>query len=182
MTEPYRKIAFVWEEPAPLITVPDRLFFRAYNETDQLALATLMGQVMSRSLDRSDQKDTLEGDLTQTALAFINEADRDFEYQPEWWQLAFDTTDKLIGFVQPVIFRGCNKGNLEEGTIYHIGVSPEARGRGYVCDLLRKGTLVLQEVGVWRIYCDTDVLNTPMIAAFKNVGYKQDGEPQEKPL
>lgn len=43
-------------------------------------------------------------------------------------------------------------------------------------------TSILQEIGVWRIYCDTDTLNTLMIDAFRSVGYKQFGPPEKKPL
>lgn len=73
-------------------------------------------------------------------------------------------------------------GDLKKSTIYHIGVLPEQRGKGYAAALLRKGTSVLQEIGVWRIYCDTDVFNTPMIDTFREVGYKQFGPAEEKPL
>lgn len=57
-------------------------------------------------------------------------------------------------------------------------VLPERRGNGYAYDLLCQCTRIMQEVGVWRIYCDTDVLNTPMIATFKRAGYQQEGEPK----
>ena len=181
MVEPYRKIAFQWREPRPPIAVPDRLRFRPYTEADWPELTALVGRAMNHSLDRGDQSATARRDATQAATAFIEAAGEGFDYRPEWWQFAYDG-ETLVGFVQPVIFRGGNRGGLAEGTIYYIGVAPEARGRGYVHDLLRKGTRVLQETGVWRIYCDTDELNAPMIAAFEKAGYKQDGEAQERPL
>ena len=71
---------------------------------------------------------------------------------------------------------------LEEATIYYIGVLPEYRGRGFATDLLSKGTRVLQDVGVWRVFCDTDANNLPMISTFKRVGYQQYGEPYQRPL
>ena len=71
---------------------------------------------------------------------------------------------------------------LEEATIYYIGVLPEYRGQGFATDLLLNGTRVLQDVGVWRVFCDTDANNLPMISTFKRVGYQQYGEPYQRPL
>ena len=74
------------------------------------------------------------------------------------------------------------KDGLEEGTIYYIGVLPEYRGLGFASDFLSKGTHTLQTVGIWRVCCDTDANNVPMISAFQRVGYKQYGEPWKRPL
>ena len=95
-----------------------------------------------------------------------------------WWQLAYDADVELVGFVLPVIFPDCAKNGLEEGTVYYIGVLPEKWGEGYAYDLLCQCTHLLQEIGVWRIYCDTDVYNAPMIATFQKAGYVQEGEPK----
>ncbi|BAZ67369.1 GCN5-related N-acetyltransferase [Fischerella sp. NIES-4106] len=61
-------------------------------------------------------------------------------------------------------------------------VLPEYRGFGFANDLLFKGTRVLQNIGVWRVFCDTDVNNLPMISALKRVGYRQYSQPWERPL
>lgn len=103
MKKPYEKIAFVWEEPQPLVAVPERLTFRAYKDADRSALEAVVGRVMDNSLDRSDQKNTSEHDPVQIARTSINDAEKDFDYQLGWWQLAFDE-GSLIGFVQPVVF------------------------------------------------------------------------------
>lgn len=179
---PYEKIPFVWQEPAALVEIPERLTFRAVDHNNLDILVHAVGQAANTSLDRSDQKDTRDADPSLAAEAFIGSAKDHFDYQLSWWQLAFDPRGQLVGFVQPVIYRGCQRDGLEEGTIFYIGVVLEQRGKRYVVDLLRKGTRILQEIGVWRIYCDTDVLNTPMINAFQSVGYKQFGPPEEKPL
>lgn len=179
---PYEKIPFVWHETAALIEVPKRLTFRAIDHKNLDMLVNAVGQAANTSLDRSNQKDTRDADPALAATAFIDSAKNHFDYQLSWWYLAFDKRGQLVGFVQPVIYRDCQKDGLEEGTIYYIGVVPEQRGKRYVIDLLCRGTRVLQEVGVWRIYCDTDVLNTPMIDAFQSVGYKQFGPPEKKPL
>ncbi|WP_337884820.1 hypothetical protein [Fischerella thermalis] len=49
-------------------------------------------------------------------------------------------------------------------------------------DLLFKGTRVLQDIGVLRVFCDTAVNNLPMISAFKRVGYRQYSQPWERRL
>jgi RimJ/RimL family protein N-acetyltransferase len=182
MIPPYEKIAFVWDEPRPPVEVPERLTFHSLKESDLVTLVTLIGHAMSTSLDRGDQQNARRHDPTEAARAFIAAAKEHFEYRLGWWQLAYDAQGRLVGFVQPVVYRDCQQGGLEEGTIYYIGVAPEHRGRGYIRDLLSRGTQVLQGIGVWRVYCDTDVVNAPMIAAFKAVGYEQFGEPQVKPL
>ncbi len=96
-----------------------------------------------------------------------------FAYELDWWQLAYAADGSIVGFTQPVIYRGCAKAGLEESTIHYIGVVPEHRGRGYIADLLLAATRTMQDLGVWRIYCDTDIANVPMIRAFRTVGYEQ---------
>lgn len=95
-----------------------------------------------------------------------------YDYQPEWWVVGRDTTGDTVGFVQPVLFPGCKRDALEEGTIYYIGVAPQHRGHQYSYDLLCHATAKLQQVGVWRIYCDTDINNIPMQQTFTKVGYQ----------
>jgi ribosomal protein S18 acetylase RimI-like enzyme len=79
-------------------------------------------------------------------------------------------------------FTGCAKEGLEEGTIDYIGVVPEYRGLGLAIDLLSKGTRILQEVGFWRVFCDTAVNNVGMISTFQRVGYRQYSQPYERPV
>lgn len=123
-----------------------------------------------------------EHDPNEAAEMFLNASRDGFSYQDEWWQLGINGNGDIVGFVLPVIFEGCAKEGLEEGTIYEIGVVPEYRGLGFASDLLSKGTRILQEVGVWRVFCDTDVDNVRMISAFKRVGYRQYSEPWERPV
>jgi ribosomal protein S18 acetylase RimI-like enzyme len=85
----------------------------------------------------------------------LNEAREDFAYQDEWWQFGIDVQGEIVGFVLPVIYPGFAKDGLEEGTIYYIGALPKYRGLGFANDLLAKGTRILQEVGVWQVFCDT---------------------------
>jgi ribosomal protein S18 acetylase RimI-like enzyme len=182
MTTYYEKIPFVWEEPQPLIRVPKRLEFRSFDNVGKAAFTDAVRRAIIGSLDLSDQKAVIKLGAARAADKYVAAIADDFDYRSEWWQLGFDEAGKLAGFIQPVIYRGCAKNGLEEGTIYYIGVVPEQRGKRYINDLLCKATRILQEVGVWRIFCDTYVLNTPMIKAFKEVGYRQFGPAKRRPL
>lgn len=178
----YEKIPFVWEQVKPLIKVSQRLEFRSLDDVGIAAFTNTVSRVIASSLDRSDKKKVKELGIERAAAQYITAVSNDFDYQPKWWQLGFDKEGELIGFLQPVIYRGCSKYGLEEGTIYYIGVVPEYRGKHYIYDLLRQATGTLQEVGVWRIFCDTDVRNQPMINAFQKVGYRQFSLPRKIPL
>ena len=178
----YWKVPFVWEEPKPLIEVPFRLKFKAARTLSYEVLLSIVALVMESSIDASDRKQVLKCGSCQAAKQFLSKSKDGFSYQDEWWQVGFSSDDKIIGFIFPVIYPGYVKGDLEEATIYYIGVLPEYRGQGFATDLLLKGTKVLQDVGVWRVFCDTDANNIPMISTFKRVGYQQYGEPWERTL
>ena len=163
--EEYKKVVYVWNEPNEKIEVPTRLKFCSVAEASMNVLIDVVGQAMANSMDRGDQKEIAESGSVEAAKSFVAEADEYFGYEQSWWQLAYDSNDELVGFVQPVIFPNCQKDGLEEATIYYIGVLPEKRGNGYAYDLLCQCTRILQEVGVWRIYCDTDVYNIKEIGS-----------------
>jgi RimJ/RimL family protein N-acetyltransferase len=177
----FLKVPFVWEEPKPLIESP-RLTFESVKARRDDQLISIVARVMAISLDASDQKRASEADPHAAVEMFLNSARDDFSYQDEWWQFGIDGNGDIVGLVLPVTFNGCAKGGLEEGTIHYIGVVPEYRGLGFANDLLSQGTRILQEVGVWRIFSDTAVANVRMISAFKRVGYRQYGEPWERPV
>lgn len=182
LSEKYEKVAFVWDEPQPLVEVPDRLSFRPLPEVGVTALTQIVARVMANSLDRNDQRAVSELGADEAATRFVASAGMHFDYEQAWWQIGFDTNGEVAGFIQPVIFRGCRRENREEATLFYIGVVPERRGLRYGRDLLRRATRLLQDVGVWRIFCDTDVRNEPMIGAFEAVGFVRSGPPQTKPF
>ncbi|MEM1256599.1 MAG: GNAT family N-acetyltransferase [Cyanobacteria bacterium P01_H01_bin.21] len=177
----FLKVPFVWEGPEALIEVSSRLTFKPVKAMDDQLISTVT-RVMAESVDASDRRRASEHDPRKATEMFLNSAREDFAYQDEWWQFGINEKEEIVGFVLPVIFPGCAKEGLEEGTIYYMGVLPEYRGLGLANDLLSKGTQLLQEVGVWRVFCDTAMDNARMIAAFKRVGYRQYGEPLERPV
>lgn len=177
----FLKVPFVWEGPETLIEGSSRLTFKPVKVMDDQLISTVT-RVMAESVDASDRRRASERDPRKATEMFLNSARKDFAYQDEWWQFGINGEGEIVGFVLPVIFPGCAKEGLEEGTIYYMGVLPEYRGLGLANDLLSKGTQILQEVGVWRVFCDTAMDNAKMIAAFKRVGYRQYSEPLERPV
>lgn len=147
-----------------------------------IQLVSVVARIMALSMDASDQRRASEDDSYAAVEAFLNSARDDFSYQDDWWQFGINDSGDIVGVVLPVTFNGCAKGDLEEGTLYYLGVVPEYRELGFANDLLLQGTRILQEIGVWRIFCDTAVVNVRMISAFKRVGYRQYGEPWERPV
>jgi ribosomal protein S18 acetylase RimI-like enzyme len=89
-----------------------------------------------------------------------------------WWSVVL-IDDSAAGFVLPVVFVGETHGDLDEGTIYHVGVIPEQRGKGLGALLLARGTDALLRHGVWQIGADTAVENEPMIRIFERQGWKR---------
>ena len=178
----YWKVPFVWEEPKPLIELYSRLEFKAAKTLNYEVLLSSIAEVMESSIDASDRKQVLKHGSRQAAEQFIAESREGFSYQDEWWQIGVNSDGRVVGFVLPVIYEGCAKDDLEEASIYYIGVLPKYRGQGFATDLLLKGTKILQNVGVWRIFCDTDENNIPMISTFKRVGYQQYSQPWQRLL
>jgi diamine N-acetyltransferase len=56
-------------------------------------------------------------------------------------------------------------------TIVHIGVVPEARGRGYVHDLLAAANRAARARGFRAVLSDVDTENGPMLAAMERAGH-----------
>jgi ribosomal protein S18 acetylase RimI-like enzyme len=179
----YLKVPF-WEEPQAAIAVPDRLQFISVKAFALEVLVSAIAQVMSSSIDARDRKKVSLLGAERAAKQFLDETSEGFFYQDEWWQFGVNNSQKIVGFVLPVVYRDNNnrEDKLPEGTIYYIGVLPEYRGLCFANDLLFQGTQILQNIGVWRVFCDTDINNIPMISTFKKVGYRQYGEPWKRPL
>lgn len=168
------KVEFIWDEPRPLIVVPDRLVFRhVEDDRDEQTFRQAIGLVVSDSLDCGDQDALTREGFDATVDGYLRPPLDMFAYEKAWWHLAYTAAGELVGFTQPVVYRGSRQGSLEEATLHYIGVVPSQRGNGHIDDLLRHATATLQRIGVWRIFCDTDTRNTPMIAAFERTGYRR---------
>lgn len=184
MAQPsYFKQPFVWQGRQRPVEVPQRLTYRTVNTLEADEFIAMVAKVRADSFDRSDQQQVAQQGAEQATRQFLAEAKGNgFFYQEQWWQVGIDSNGHIVGFVLPVIYEGYAKDGLEEATLYYIGVLPKHRRQGYGVDLLLAGTKTLQEIGVWRIFCDTDVQNKAMIAAFERAGYERTGGPYERPL
>lgn len=178
----YLKVPFVWQEPKPLLEIPSRLEFKTAKMLGEQVLISTLVRVMESSIDKSDRKQVSEWGSRQAAEQFLAKSRDGFSYEDEWWKIGVNGDGEVVGFVLPVIYKGCAKEGLEEATLYYLGVLPQYRRQGFATDLLLKGTRILQDIGIWRVFCDTDANNIPMISTFKRVGYQQYSEPWLRPL
>jgi GNAT superfamily N-acetyltransferase len=174
------KIPFVWEPGCPVPADENRLRFRALDRT---WLEDALGQVMASSPDASDAHAVQHMGPRDAALDLLAAVHPHFEFSPDWWQRADDERAEPVGLVLPVVFAepARTRSGLREGTIFHMGVLPSQRGKGYGHALLAQATRTLRGVGVWRIFCDTAANNAPMIAAFRAARYLERA-PWERPI
>lgn len=89
-----------------------------------------------------------------------------------WWKL-LNYRSEPVGFVLPVTYADTFREGRSLGTIFHIGVVPAFRGYGFGRLLLRDATRTLMSNGAYRIYCDTDITNEPMIHLFESEGWRR---------
>jgi RimJ/RimL family protein N-acetyltransferase len=143
-----------------------RLWFRDFETIGERASLDAIERVSAGSLDQytRDERDRLgsEAEARQT----FDEL-RSMEFEPSWWELAFDAGGRLVGLVM-------STRAPTFATIGYIGIVPEQRGHGYVNDLLARGTSTLRRVAEGQVIrADTDVDNAPMADAFERAGYRR---------
>jgi GNAT superfamily N-acetyltransferase len=167
----YWKIPFEWSPAGTLSDQRDPAGIAWRPAADVPDLVQLVGAVLASSVGPEDRV-AVEAFGAEAAAERILALAPGFSYRPEWWEvLARDGAS--AGFVLPVIYEGCRHGDLDEATIYHMGVAREHRGSGLGRLLLRRATRTLLDHGIWRIYCDTPAENPPMIHLFESEGWKR---------
>ena len=82
------------------------------------------------------------------------------------WLLAFDGSGEVVGYMALGTFDEPTR-----GTIIHIGVVPESRGRRYIDELLGACNEAALRRGFDRVLSDVDVENRPMLAAMERAGH-----------
>lgn len=169
LTLTQEKSAFVWQASQPLPALAPRLRFRALGEVGEAQFVDAMRRVTDGTLDRVLHGDAEHKGGIEAARTLFEEL-REYDHEPEWWLLAYDGDDALVGLVAPVLL------NPTEGTIGYIGTVPEQRGKGYAHDLLVEGTARLQAAGVASVFSDTDSRNLPMMRVFERAGYQHDSQ------
>jgi ribosomal protein S18 acetylase RimI-like enzyme len=164
------KEGFLWtpaDSPEPAGS-PD-LSFRAVPDVGRELYARTMSRSAAGTLDRQDRY--YAGLVGQDGwgremLAFLTDDDA-----PSWL-LGYDEADEIVGYVALGTFDEPTR-----GTIMHIGVVPEQRGRGYVDELLRACNEAALRRGFERVLSDVDVENAPMKAAMERAGHHAAATP-----
>jgi ribosomal protein S18 acetylase RimI-like enzyme len=160
------KWQFFWDREHEIPSRTERVWYRPLDDVGEEFFMDVIRQVMQGSLDRDDQALVEMHGPEEAARGFFNIL-RELDYRPEWWRLAYDPDDTVVGLIVPQRF------SEDEGVINYIGVVPEQRGQGYVNDLLAEGTLSLHENGVKEVIADVDDVNSPMANALVRAGYEK---------
>jgi diamine N-acetyltransferase len=160
------KVGFQWEDDGRELPQDGRLRFDDLGSVGPTAYGALMGRCQAGTLDRNDRyylglcgSDAWGRQMVEY-LVPGHEAS---------WLLARDREGRDVGFV--AVGPSDDQGT---GTIVHIGVLPEARGRGYAIDLLAAANRAARERGYARMLSDVDTENAPMRAAMARAGHHPD--------
>ena len=164
------KEGFVWTPASsPPPAADPRLTFRSIDEVGTGLYAATMSRCTVGTLDRQDR---YYADLVGTEgwgpemLAFLTDDDA------PTWLLAFDPAGEIVGYVALGDFDQPGR-----GTIMHIGVVPEHRGRGYVGELLDACNQAALDRHFRTVLSDVDVENGPMLAAMERAGHLSSATP-----
>ena len=161
------KQGFSWRDDGSRIEVPTRLEYRTIEEVGVNAYRSVMSRCGEGSLDRNDRY-YWDGcgaeNWARQMTEYIADADR------AMW---------LIGYIgdDPVGYVAVARHGEWGSTIVHIGVVPEHRGNGYIDDLIAAGTAAAKDQGITTMLSDVDVVNTPMLAAMRRAGHRDDARP-----
>lgn len=130
---------------------------------DDPRLLELHGEIMLGTLDAHDVAliERVGHDAaTRESLDYLLDAD-----PWECIRLAFADSPEPVGYVSWHAMEG------GRGFVVFVGVAHAARGRGYGRELLVHATRGLMQAGSTTLIADTDSTNTPMVAAFADIGW-----------
>lgn len=163
------KAGYLWSAGTPLPETSGRLTFRSLREVGRDRFIEVLSRGPADTLDRNDRYFyELTGPIgwATVMMGFLGPGDEDT------WKLAFDGDREPVGYVMLSTF---DEGST--GTIAHIGVVPEKRGRGYINVMLAETTADAVARGFTSLLSDADVLNEPMGAAFERAGHRRGARP-----
>lgn len=162
------KEGFVWTDAGGELPAPRRLAFSTLAEVGRERYAQAMAAAIGGTLDRNDRFYLAACGPRGWGTEMVWAADAQDE--PDWL-LAHEPDGTLAGYVAV--------GPFEEGvgTIVHIGVVPERRGRGYVDELLRAANRAARRRGYGSMLSDVDTENAPMLAAMERNGHLRGVRP-----
>jgi ribosomal protein S18 acetylase RimI-like enzyme len=167
----YRKVPFEWIA-GQVVLESENADISWITSSDDDRFDDVVAQCLSVSLDTSDQEAVTSVGPSNAARTLLTSSPKwQVSREADWWRLLC-YRDEPAGFVLPVMYDARGRAGLE-GTIFHMGVVPEYRGRGFGRLLLREAVRVLMSGDVRRIFCDTDEDNAPMIHLFESEGWKR---------
>jgi ribosomal protein S18 acetylase RimI-like enzyme len=167
----YRKVPFEWTAGQAIVdSEPMEGISWITSDTDA-RFVDVVAKSLAASLDTSDLAVVRSLGATTAAQTLLESAPKwQVSRETDWWRLLCYQGDP-VGFILPVTFDRTVRAGLPEGTIFHTGVIPGLRGRGFGRLLLREAVRILMDGGVQRIFCDTDETNAPMIHLFESEGW-----------
>lgn len=154
------KAGFTWTDNGGDLP-PTRLRYRSLAEVGRAEYAEAMAAAILGTLDRNDRFYLETCGPTGWGREMVEFAEAGDE---AGWLVADDEAGRA-GYVAVGAFEG------RLGTIVHIGVVPDRRGRGYVDDLLHAAARAGRSLGYGRMLSDVDTLNAPMLAAMERNGH-----------
>jgi RimJ/RimL family protein N-acetyltransferase len=158
------KIRFEAFPSSPRVSI--RLAFRSRQEVGDDAFRDAIRRVTVGTLDSKDQA-SVETIGPEAAASEYFDLLRSIDDDGTRWKLAFDARGRLVGLI---VAHHLSK---DLGAINYIGVVPEARGRGYVDDLLAEGMCILGSLGLDKVLAEIDARNHPLARALARAGYQQ---------
>jgi ribosomal protein S18 acetylase RimI-like enzyme len=145
--------------------MPKRLNFKTLQDVGEQTFIEAIEIVTEGTLDRDDLNSMNEHGSKEAALIYFNML-KDIDFNPQWWQVAYDANHEFVGLVVPQKF------DEDCGAINYIGVSPDKRGNGYINDLLLEGSNLIFDDNIQKIIADIDVENFPLEKSLNALGYE----------
>lgn len=143
------------------------IYFKRLNEIGEDKFIEAIELVTEGTLDDDLLFNLDEFGPKKAALDYFNLI-KGINFNENWWTVAYDSNNELIGLVVPQKF------NSSMGAINYIGVVPQKRGHHFVDHLLLEGTTILKDTSVEEIIADIDVKNFPMEESLCRLGYKYE--------
>jgi ribosomal protein S18 acetylase RimI-like enzyme len=163
-----------WSDDDAARPGPGSLTFASMADVGREPFAALLAAGTDGALDRLDRMMVQRQGARSWAERFleVHVATSD----ESSWFIATDCRGERVGYVGLVE----RDPDARTGTISHIGVRPDQRGRHYGDELLVAAFRAAGQRGFTGILSHTDVQNTPMLNAFARVGVRAADHPWHK--
>jgi GNAT superfamily N-acetyltransferase len=165
------KEGFWWSDQGQPLPEPSGLVLSPMSEIGPAAFVEIMTRCMAGGLDRVDAAMIARRSIGDWVPAFLAEHATPDDHGS--WLRADSPDGTPVGFVGLAM----RDGDPEVGTIVHIGVRPEQRGRHYSERLLQAAYRAARARGIRGILSHVDVQNHPMMAAMQRSGASAHAHP-----